>query len=58
MIRLIGKLVRDARGATAVEYGFIIGLIVIAIVSGVSSLGGTTMSMWSNMAGRVAAVEQ
>jgi pilus assembly protein Flp/PilA len=56
MANLWRKLRRDARGATAVEYGLIGALMVVAIISGVSSLGGSTGSLWSNMAIKVAAV--
>ncbi|WP_404712811.1 Flp family type IVb pilin [Sphingomonas sp. MMS24-J13] len=53
----IGKLARDTRGATAIEYGLIVALLVIVIVAGVSALGGATGDMWSNMAAKVAKVE-
>jgi pilus assembly protein Flp/PilA len=49
----IDKLARDARGATAIEYGLIVALLVIVIISGVSALGGATGSLWSNMANKV-----
>jgi pilus assembly protein Flp/PilA len=49
----IGKLARDARGATAIEYGLIVALLVIVIVAGVSALGSATGGMWSNMATKV-----
>jgi pilus assembly protein Flp/PilA len=57
MSRLIGKFIRDARGATAVEYGLIVALLVIAIISGVSVLGGATGNMWNNMTAKVSAVQ-
>ncbi len=53
MKRRIGTFFGDARGATAVEYGLIVALLVIAIISGVSALGSATGSMWGNMAGKV-----
>ena len=57
MSRLIGKFVRNARGATAVEYGLIVALLVIAIISGVSALGGATGNMWNNMSAKVVSVQ-
>ncbi|WP_340318128.1 Flp family type IVb pilin [Rhizorhabdus argentea] len=33
------KLIFDARGATAIEYGLIAALIAIAAITGMSSLG-------------------
>jgi len=56
MANLWMKLRQDARGATAVEYGLIVSLIVVGIASGISSLGGVTASMWGDMANKVAAV--
>jgi pilus assembly protein Flp/PilA len=56
MANLWTRLVRDARGATAIEYGLIVSLIVIVIVSGISRVGGQTGGMWGNMANKVAAV--
>lgn len=56
MRRLIGqfeRLVRDRKGATAVEYGFILALIVIAIIASIQGLAGTTTGMWNNVSDKV-----
>jgi Flp pilus assembly pilin Flp len=37
----IGRLVRNASGVTALEYAFIAGLVAIAIVAVVTTLGAT-----------------
>lgn len=50
------SLAQDARGATAVEYGLILSLIVIVVMAGIISLGGTTAGMWANMADKITAV--
>ena len=47
------KLLRDARAATAIEYGLIVALIVIAIVAAISTTGGATGSLWGNMTTKV-----
>ncbi len=39
MSTLIGRLVRDTRGATAIEYGLITGLIAIAAIGAMVALG-------------------
>lgn len=39
----------DQRGATAVEYGLIAALIVVAMVGGLASLGGGTTGMWTKV---------
>lgn len=42
-------LLRDERGATAIEYGLIAALIVIAMMGALSSLGGGVGGMWSDL---------
>ena len=49
MISRLIKLVRNKRGATAIEYGLIVALIVIVVVAGISTLGGSNGGMWGNM---------
>lgn len=49
------KLLRDRRGATVVEYGFILALIVLAIMAALVELGSTTSSMWNNVSQKVQA---
>ena len=53
MQRRLIKLMADTRGATAIEYGLIVALIVIAIVVAISSLGGSNGSLWGNMTDKV-----
>jgi pilus assembly protein Flp/PilA len=43
------RLRTDKRGATAIEYGLIAALIVIAMISGLKGLGGGFGGMWSNL---------
>lgn len=44
----------EDRGATAVEYGLIAALIVVAMIGGLSTLGGGAGGMW----GRVSNIVQ
>ena len=37
------------RGATAVEYGLIAALIVVAMIGGLKSLGGGANGMWGKV---------
>ena len=37
------------RGATAIEYGLIAALIVVAMIGGLSTLGGGTNGMWGKI---------
>ena len=49
-IRKVSRSLRaDDRGATAVEYGLIAALIVVAMVGGLSALGGGTNGMWTRV---------
>lgn len=53
MKRRLIKLIGNARGATAIEYGLIVALIVIAIVVSISTVGGGTGGIWGNMTNKV-----
>jgi pilus assembly protein Flp/PilA len=50
MKRLLQRLRRDQRGATALEYGLIISLIVIAAVPAMQGVADQTIGMWGNVA--------
>ena len=47
------KLIRDQKAATAVEYGLIVALIVLAMMAGLSQFAGTTIRMWNDVAANV-----
>ena len=53
MKRRLIKLIRNVRGATAIEYGLIVALIVIVVMVGISALGGTNGGIWGNTADKV-----
>ena len=42
--------VKKDRGATAVEYGLLVGLIAIVIIVGVSALGGRLQAIFADLA--------
>jgi pilus assembly protein Flp/PilA len=50
------RLFRDEEGATAVEYGLIVGLIAIVIIVGVGFLGTTLNGMFNDVANELPAV--
>ena len=53
-IRKILRMLRaDECGATAIEYGLIAALIVIAMMSGLQSLGGGVGGMWGKISTKV-----
>ncbi|MHA6720771.1 Flp family type IVb pilin [Sphingomonas sp. RS6] len=43
----------DVRAATAVEYGLILAMIVLAIMASLMGLADATSSMWSNVSEKV-----
>ena len=51
--RFFWQLLRDTRGATAVEYGLIVALIVIAMIGAFQSVGNETIGMWNRVVDRV-----
>ena len=52
---ILARLLRDTRGATAVEYGLILAMIVLAMFGALQSVGTQTGSMWSNISSKVLA---
>lgn len=56
LTRLLNALFQDRRGATAVEYGLILALIFLALVSGARIVGTTTSDMWNNVSAKIASV--
>ena len=46
-------LLRCERGATAVEYGLILALVVLAMIGALSNVANKTIGMWNNVATEV-----
>lgn len=53
MLRWLRKLRIDEDGATAVEYGLILALVVLATMGALMNLADGTISMWTNVAAEV-----
>ncbi|MDH6182294.1 pilus assembly protein Flp/PilA [Microbacteriaceae bacterium SG_E_30_P1] len=47
--RIRSRLVRDETGATAVEYGLIVGLIAVVLVVAVAGLSGALGNMFGGI---------
>jgi pilus assembly protein Flp/PilA len=43
------RLVDDQSGATAIEYGLILSLIVIAMIAALQGVATTTINMWGSV---------
>ncbi len=46
---LMKNIVEDQQGATAIEYGLIAALIVIAMTASLSSVADSTIDMWNEV---------
>ena len=53
-MRLIRKLLRDERAATAIEYALIAALVVVASIGALTLLASTTIGMWGDVSTNVA----
>ncbi len=47
------NLLRNERGATAVEYGLIAAIMVVAVIGAFQALAGTNTGMWAIVSERV-----
>lgn len=50
-VAIKSRLVRDDEGATAVEYGLIVGLIAVIIIGAVALLGTTLSGFFTDITG-------
>jgi pilus assembly protein Flp/PilA len=46
---LLTRLFRDEHGATAVEYGLILAMIVLAMMAALNGVANETINMWSDV---------
>lgn len=51
----VRALVKSESGATAIEYGLIAALIIVAAIGSISALGGGAGGMWTKIDAKVAA---
>lgn len=49
IIRTIARALRQQRGATAIEYGLILAVMVIAMIVGLTALADSTTGMWNTV---------
>ena len=48
-----GKLAKTERGATAVEYGIMVALIAVVIITAVTMIGTNLSTMFTTVAGKI-----
>ena len=51
---LMHRLTRDSKGATAIEYGLIVSLIIVGLMGALLLFGNRAIGMWTNVATTVA----
>ncbi len=49
----IKRFLKDEEGVTAIEYGLIAALIAVAIITGVTALGGQLNTIFNTISGKV-----
>jgi len=49
MKKLLTKLVRDEQGGEVLEYALIAGLIVVAAIAVISSVGTKVLARWTSL---------
>ena len=54
--KILTEVAKDNSGATAVEYGLIVSLVVIACVSAMSSVADETTGLWAIVTDKTSAV--
>lgn len=47
--RALRTVFGSIKGATSVEYGLIVAMIVLAMMAGLQALGGGTSGMWNKI---------
>ena len=53
MTKIIKRICREQDGATAVEYGLIAALVVIAMIGALSAMSSSTIGMWNKVSTNV-----
>jgi pilus assembly protein Flp/PilA len=56
-VKVLRKLLRAERGATAVEYGLILALIFLAVAVAIQGVANVTIGMWGNVANEVSSAK-
>ena len=55
MLELIRLIQKCDQGATAVEYGLIVALIIIAMMASLGTVANGTQAMWNNVSNEISA---
>jgi len=55
MSKFVTRFVKDESGATAIEYGLIVALIAVVIITAVSTVGTNLGTAFNSVGGKIAA---
>jgi pilus assembly protein Flp/PilA len=53
MLTRLRRLCADSKGATAIEYGLIVALIVLAMMASLQMFASSSIAMWSDVETKV-----
>lgn len=53
--RIANDLLDDTAGATVIEYGLIVSLVVLAVIASVGGVADATIIRWNDVSSRVTA---
>ncbi len=53
MTKFVTRFAKDESGATAIEYGLIVALIAVVIITAVTTLGGKLSNTFSNVGNKL-----
>ncbi|MBN9084968.1 MAG: Flp family type IVb pilin [Rhizobiales bacterium] len=53
MMKLVRQFIRNASGATAIEYGLVAGLIAVTIIGALSLVGSRVQDQYNSIANKV-----
>ena len=51
MKQMIDRIVRDENGGEVLEYALIAGLIIVAAIAVITSVGGKVLARWTSLNG-------
>jgi len=57
LLRKIVAFINDEEGASAVEYGLLVGLIAVAIIVAVTALGTKLSALFTSVTGKIPAIK-
>ncbi len=55
LVRLMRRLIKTQKGATAVEYGLIAALVILTMMAALINVANSTTGMWGNVSTKVQA---